>query len=281
MTKRYSINQSPLFRLRGKKQFANALGISVCEAHELSKANLYRVFVNERGREIQHPVRGLLAIHARVAALLKRIENPNYVHSQKGRSYVGNARAHLGTNPLVKTDVNKFYPSTTHGMVFRMFTEQFECASDLAHSLADLCCYEGKHLPTGSPLSGYVAFFAAKPMFDRIEKIASEKACVMTLFVDDIAISGARANETLLGEVRRIVSEHGHRTRGKKSISFPPNSAKTVTGVIVANSQLRLPNCRRRAIYDARRELLAGAITDRQTLEKQLSGRLREAAQIF
>ena len=48
----------------------------------------------------------------------------------------------------------------------RMFLHDFECAEDIAHRLADICCYKQLHLPTGSPVSGRIAFFAAKHMFD-------------------------------------------------------------------------------------------------------------------
>jgi len=279
--KRYPLNQSPLYRLRGKGQLANLLGLSFAESTRLANSNSYRVFVNHKNREIQHPTGGLKVLHGRIAMLLKRIELPDYVFSQKGRSYVDNARMHIGTTPLVKTDVRQFYPSTTHAMVFRMFSRLFECADDIARLLADICCYLQEHLPTGSPLSGYVSFFAAQRMFDEVNSKALSSACTMTLFVDDIAISGAGANKLLLTDVRRIVRDHGHGTADKKSLTFAAARAKTVTGVVVTAAGVKLPNRRHQAIYLARQKLVNAPADEIAHLTKQLAGRIQEARQIL
>jgi hypothetical protein len=113
----------------------------------------YRVWTNEKGREIQAPHGWLAQVHKRIGALLARIELPNYVYSQKGRSYADNARAHRGETPLIKTDISRFYPSVTRQAVFRMFIDDFECAVDVAHRLADVCCYKQAHLPPVAPLA--------------------------------------------------------------------------------------------------------------------------------
>ena len=279
--KRYPLNQSPLYRLRGKGQFADVLGISFTESTRLANSNSYRVFVNQKNRVIQHPTGELKVLHGRIAKLLKRIELPDYVFSQKGRSYVDNARMHVGTIPLVKTDVRQFYPSTTLAMVFRMFSRLFECADDIARQLADICCYSQEHLPTGSPLSGYVSFFAAQSMFDEVNAKAVASGCTMTLFVDDIAISGACANRSLLTEVRHIVRDHGHRTADKKSLTFAASKAKTVTGVVATAEGLKLPNRRHQAIHLARQKLVDAPANEIAHLTKQLAGRIQEAQQIF
>lgn len=281
MLKRYPLNQSPLYRLRGKGQFAAVLGITFAESAQLAETNSYRVFVNQMNREIQHPIGHLKVVHGRIAALLKRIELPDYVFSQKGRSYVDNARMHVGPTPLVKTDVSKFYPSTTHAMVWRMFSRLFECADDIAGQLADICCYSQRHLPTGSALSGYVAFFASQPMFDEVNDRAVASRCLMTLFVDDIAISGARANKQLLTQVRHVVRDHGHRTMDKKSLTFAATTVKTVTGVVVTAAEVKLPNRRHHAIHAARQQLSTAPAMDTLLLTKQLAGRIQEARQLL
>ncbi len=281
MLKRYPLNQSPLYRLRGKGQFASVVGITFAESLQLVDSNSYRVFVNQKNREIQHPTGHLKVVHGRIAALLKRIELPDYVFSQKGRSYVENARMHVDQTPLVKTDVSTFYPSTTHAMVWRMFSKLFDCADDIAGQLADICCYSRRHLPTGSPLSGYVAFFASQPMFDEVNDRAVTSGCLMTLFVDDIAISGTRANKQLLTQIRHVVRDHGHQTKDKKSLTFAATTVKTVTGVVVTAAEVKLPNRRHLAIRTARQQLADAPANDVLQLKKQLAGRILEARQIL
>ncbi len=278
---RYALNQSPLFRIRGKGQFESIIGIEWDAVKALVLASPYRVWLNAKGREIQQPLGKLETVHRRIGDLLARIELPDYLYSQRGRSYADNARQHVGDIPLVKTDIHKFYPSTTWAMVRRMFAEDFDCADDVARQLADLCCYQQKHLPTGSPVSGRIAFFAARQMFDRIAEVAATQGCRMTAYVDDVTISGERASKTLLSEIRKIVHQHGLKTKQRKSATFSATSVKPVTGTVIAGNQLRLPNERHKKIYEARRELEVAPLADKPRIQRMLRGRLQEAKQII
>ena len=277
---RYPLDQSPLYRLRGKGQFETLLDLRWDMVKPLMTAEYYRVWLNDKGREIQQPIGKLASVHKRIGDLLSRIELPDYLYSQRGRSYADNARQHLGNVPLFKTDIHKFYPSTTWMMVYRMFVDDFECAEDVAHSLADVCCYQQRHLPTGSPLSGRIAFFAARHMFDAIARVAAREQCRMTAYVDDVTFSGDRATKTLMSEVRQVVHKHGLKTKEKKSRTYAANSPKTVTGAVIAGEELRLPNERHRKIQQARRELAAATGANKERSQRVLQGRLQEAKQV-
>jgi hypothetical protein len=278
---RYPLDQSPFYMMKGKGQFEAVVGVDWDAVPRLVDLGNYRVWHNEKRREIQQPLKWLLAVHGRIAGLLQRIDIPDYVYSQKGRSYAANAKQHLGHHPVVKTDISSFYPSVTHASVRRMFREQFQCAADVATRLADICCYDGKHLPTGSPLSGIVAFFAAKPMFGEIAAIAHGAGCTMTVYVDDITLSGIHATRTLLQEVRDVVHRYGLRTKATKSKSFAADKPKTITGVIVTSTDLRLPNSRHKLIDETRKALAQTSDrTERLRLQRQLQGREQEARQV-
>ena len=278
---RYPLNQSPLFRLRGKGQFEELLDLRWDMVKPLAASDYYRMWVNDKGREIQQPIRKLASVHKRIGDLLSRIELPDYLYSQRGRSYADNARQHLGDVPLFKTDIHKFYSSTTWMMVYRMFVDEFECAEDVAHRLADVCCFQQRHLPTGSPLSGRIAFFAARQMFDAIATVATREQCRMTAYVDDLTVSGARASKTLMGEVRQVVHQHGLKTKQKKSRTYAATSPKVVTGAVISGEELRLPNERHRKIQEARLELAAATGPEKDRIKQVLRGRLQEAKQVL
>jgi hypothetical protein len=238
----------------------------------------YRVWTNDKGREIQAPIGRLAQVHKRIGQLLARIEVSDYLYSQKGRSYADNAWAHRGSTPLIKTDIHRFYPSITRQMVFRMFVDDFECVMDVAHRLADVCCYKQAYLPTGSPLSGRVAFFAKRHMFDEIAHVAHHAGCKVTVYVDDVTVSGKAATKKLLGKIRQTISRHGLRTKGRKSKTFASGAAKMVTGVVVIRDEVRLPNTRHQNIHLARQALQTAAVpTDRERAQRVLVGRLQEA----
>jgi Reverse transcriptase (RNA-dependent DNA polymerase) len=277
----YAIDQSPLYRLRGKGRFKEVIGVDWDSVPELLSADSYRVWLNPKKREIQAPIDWMAAVHKNIGDLLARIEIPDYVYSQKGRSYADNARQHLGAHPVIKTDIHKFYPSVTRPMVFRMFKHDFECAADVADRLADICCYKQAHLPTGSPLSGRVSFFAARGLFDNIARLAEAADCTLTIYVDDIALSGPNATKRLLAEVRMLISQHGLKSKGKKSKTFAPGAPKCVTGAVIVGDELRLPNERHQRIHQTRAALKDAEGDERLKLKRQLRGREQEAAQVL
>lgn len=280
MPKRYPLRDSPLYRLKGKGRFELVLGVAWDAVPHLLSSHAYRVWLNDKGREIQAPVNWMAKVHERIGKLLARIELPNYLYSQKGRSYVDNAKQHVGSHPVIKTDIHRFYPSTTRAMVMRMFLYDFECAEDIAHRLADICCYKQLHLPTGSPVSGRIAFFAAKHIFDEVAILAQNINCNHTVYADDITLSGEAANKQLLGGVRRIIRTHGLKTKHVKSITYAANAPKLITGAIVASSEMRLPNIRHKKIWQTRNALRSAEGAERVKLQRVLRGRLQEAKQI-
>lgn len=281
LPKRYPLESSPLYRLRGKGKFETLLGVQWDAVPKLLDVKHYRVWINERGREIQAPHGWLEQVHRRIGKLLARIELPDYVYSQKGRSYADNARAHRGETPLIKTDISRFYPSVTRNAVLRMFIDDFECAVDVAHRLADICCYRQIHLPTGSALSGRIAYFAKRHMFDEIAHLASSVGCKMTIYVDDVTISGSAATKTLLGLVRQTIRRYGLRTQGRKSKTYASGAAKSVTGTVLVGNEVRLPNIRHLSIHRARQALQTALPAEQDRMQRSLEGRIQEAKQVL
>lgn len=180
MPKTYPIHASPLYKIVGLGQLEQRLNIEISKLDKLVNNN-YRVWLNPNKREIQHPLGWLNQVHTHIGNLLGKIETPDYVHSKAGRSYVGNANQHKGNTALAKTDISKFYPSTTRKMVWEMFVNKFKCAKHVADILADVCCYNQKHIPTGSPISGRIAFFASIDLFDQVDAYCKKEGCHFTL----------------------------------------------------------------------------------------------------
>lgn len=277
----YNLEKSPLFGVKGLNQLKNILGHSLEEINVLLRNNNnYKVWTNAKGREIQEPVNSMKELHTRIGNLLSRIELPNYVHSKKQCSYITNAKQHIGSHPVIKTDIRHFFPSTTNQMICKMFQTTFNCSPDIAHCLAQICCFDN-HLPTGSSISGSVAFFAAKTMFDDISKLADSHSCTLTVYVDDITLSGNNATKKLLSEVRGIIRRHGLRTVNKKSYCFAAHAKKDITGVIVDENGIKAPN-RRHKKWRILKNSLAGCEdnADRQKIEQKLRGTKIEINQV-
>ena len=277
----YQLDKSPLYGVRGKGQFERALGVSWAQTEKLLKPRYYRQWTTAKDRLIQQPLFELKAVHNRIAALLSRIELPDYVYSQKYRSHLDNAEQHRGLVPLIKTDVNGFFQSISRPMVYRMLQERFACAKDIAARLADICCFEQRHLPTGSSLSGYVAFFAAQPLFDQLAKTCHDRGCKMTLYVDDLTVSGGSANPELLLALRSAIRYFGLRTRDGKSMAFREQQPKPVTGAIVIGERLALPNKHHLRLWEAKRAFTSTPAAGRPALARTIIGRELHAQQIL
>lgn len=115
---RYPLHQSPLYKIKGVGKLEKALNINILKLDHLLEPGNYRVWVNNSGREIQQPIKWLAQVHRRIGDLLSRIELPDYIYSQKGRSYLDNASKHIGNVPLAKTDISNVLPKhyTTNGL---------------------------------------------------------------------------------------------------------------------------------------------------------------------
>jgi hypothetical protein len=281
---RYEFHQSQFYALRSRAGLATLLGLSSPQQlRELIRVKplSYRTFVDD-GRHIQAPTGHLLRVHKRVAALLRRIFVPDYVHSQVGRSYVTNARAHIGTEPTIKTDVSGYFPNTRSESVRLFFRETMRCSVDVAWLLADLLCFDG-FVPTGSPLSNELAFFANKRTMDEIDALARSNDCRMTLLVDDITVSGRAASLKLLNDIKMKLRSAGHEANPseRKTCSYGPGQRRYITGVVVSSNATELPNKRHKAMYEAYQRLEAATTkNDRSRAWRRLKGRICEATNV-
>lgn len=281
-TKSHPIEQSRLYRLSTKKRLASLLQVNLPTLLMLARGDNYRTFTirNESGKEriVEEPLGDLKQLQSRLHKLLQRIQPPPYLHSGvKGRSYVSNAREHLGGGRVLKTDVAKFYPSTTHHQVFIGFLREFRCAGDVAKILADLCTYQG-HIPTGSPVSMLIAYFTHKQAFDNLYTRMLAKQITLTVYVDDITLSGVNVIRWHLCPIKKTFQSLGltiHKNR------FFRSGPASITGVIVNHNQLQLPNRRHQHIVQGIRSL-ASATTqpERHRIASTLNGQISEAANV-
>ena len=279
--KLYPLHKSPLFGIKGLNQLEKVVGHSFAEIQKLLlKNNNYSIWPNDKGREIEEPIFLMKVLHNRIGDLLSRIELPEYIHSKKQRSYITNAIQHIGSHPVVKTDIRGFYQSTTRQMVYNMFRDTFNCSDDIASCLAHTCCCNN-HLPTGSSLSGRIAYFSAKNMFDDVAVLAHSFNCNLTVYVDDITVSGGNATKTLLSKVRAIIRQHGLNSVNKKSKTFAPHSSKEITGVIVTKDSIKVPNKRHLKQWKLEKSLVSCDNDTKQKIQRELRGRKLEAQQIL
>ncbi|MEO0314047.1 MAG: hypothetical protein RI928_503 [Pseudomonadota bacterium] len=239
--KSYALDQSPLYKLSSRKRLAQDVfnvDLPFLERLAANPGN-FRVFTIKQGekvRQVEVPKVVLERIHRRLFNLLERIQKPDYLHSGvRGRSYISNAKVHVGTVPLVKLDLKKFYPSVDGGRISRFFTDTMGCSLDVVGLLTRLCTFEN-HVPTGSCVSQLLAFFAAKPLFDELHVLAVSAGVRDSCYVDDLTWSGHGATPAFLWKVKQVVRRHGFEYH--KDRCFAAGDRKFVTGVMLDGNRI-------------------------------------------
>lgn len=285
--KYYGEHDSAFFRLRSKANLARLLFSSEKKISEIAREDgLYKDFQkpkkNGRGtRTVSAPRADLKAIQSRISDLLMRIMPPDWLFSPvKGRSYVDNARPHANAASLRLLDIEDFFPSCTGNKVVWFFKERMECSPDVAVILKGIVTKDNA-LPQGSPCSPILAYLCYIDMWEEIECLVSEAGCALSVYADDLTISGEKVPEKMIWGIKQILKKHGHRYHAGKERKKWHKPAE-VTGVIVRGDGLLLvPNRQHQAIAKIRKKLSSRCrIEERVTLQAQLLGRESQMKQI-
>lgn len=279
----YPLDQSPLYHCRSRKRLAALLGESLSTLEDLaagdSEYTVFPVQLRGKSRVIQKPVGRRERVHLRLFHLLRRIQPPEYLHSGiVGRSNVTNARSHIGHHPLHKLDIKAFYESTNRGHVYHAFRNIMQCSPDVAGLLAGLGTYQD-HVPTGSPVSQQLAFWGLRPVLDSFAELCADRNVTLSVYVDDITISGNAASQGLLFELKHLLSARG--LAYHKETSYRAKQPKIVTGVVVTQDSIRVRNRHHKRIYEDIYHLTGEEphLYDIEALER-LRGYIAAAAQI-
>ena len=280
--RQYSVTQSPLYQLRSKRRLAELLRLTPSELRKLLRDRRYSVWTetNEKGktRTIENPAPQLKRVQRRIAKFLGRIQpDPALYCPVKGRSYVSNAKCHADSRVIETLDIKKYFPNTTANRVSWFWHRWMNCSPDVAMTLTKLCTYDG-HLPTGSPLSPVMAYLAHIDMWQSVANIARDAGCVLTIYVDDVTISGDRVSGEVLWKIKKEIYAVGLRYHKQKKYT---SGWAEVTGVIVSDKMAMLPNRQHLKIHETRKALCS-AVSDeeREFLSRRLKGLTTQARQI-
>jgi hypothetical protein len=233
-------------------------------------------------REITNPSYELKKIQRLLLKYIRRIELSEWLMSaQKGRCYIDNARFHLGATYVATADIKGFYANCSSKKVYALLCDVFEMSTDLAGLINKLLSLDG-HLPTGTPTSQIIAFWAYKEMFFEIAELAHKNGYKFTLYVDDLTFSGDKPiSKAFINSINSILLRYDHRLKPGKIRFFSPSKIKTITGSCIDhNNNLSVPNKLRKAILN---DILLVKFASRNELENTMLkawGRLRCAQNI-
>lgn len=282
----YDETSSPIFRLRSRRKLARLLYKSRSGLEALAREeDPYTHFLKEKPaggtRPISAPRRDLKEVQSRSALLLQRIAPPDYLFAPvAGRSYVDNAARHLGAESLRLLDITDFFPNCTGKKVYWFFQTRMQCSPDVAGVLTGLVTHEGS-LPQGSPCSPILAYFSYIDMWENINEIVNEAGCTLSVYADDLTISGRMVPEAAIWKIKQELQKHGHRYNAAKERSRHRKPAE-ITGVILRPDGLRPPNRSRKKLHEVRQEWKeTSAEAERAALEVRIRGRKAQLNQVM
>ena len=278
---------SPFFRLKSRAKLASLLFINKAKLQMLAgEQDLYFQFEKPKPsggvREISAPRDDLKAVQARIARLLQRIAPPDYLFAPvPGRSYVDNAATHLGADSVRLLDIEDFFPSCTANKVIWFFHKRMQCSPDVAAIIRGIVTRKDS-LPQGSPCSPILAYLCYVDMWEDISCIVENAGCTLSVYADDLTISGKTVPEAAIWEIKKVLRRHGHRCKAGKERSKHRRPAE-ITGVIVRpeDDRLHVPNRQHKKLRDVRRELgRMSSGKDKAALKAKVRGREAQMNQI-
>lgn len=276
-----ALNQSCLYKASSPERLAKMLGTSEAHLRELCALTVrYREFdipkANGKSRHCENPVPPLKALHSRIAKALSQIEAPDFLFCPvKGRCYVSNAAAHRQSRVVRCLDIKKFFPSTPSRRVYWFFHNVMGLRKDAAGLITDLTTFEGR-LPTGSPLSPILAYFAFFDMWAEVGAFCEARGYVLTVYIDDVTVSGAQVSLSDLWHIKTIIRRFGLEYHKEKSFIDRPAE---ITGVIVHKGMVSAPHRQHRK-RKAQSESLRSGSADPLATRHRLRGLEAQLRQI-
>lgn len=243
--KSYSKTDSPFYKIKTKNKLAAVLKMDFDEIEKicLCPDQFYKVYdIEENGkiRRIEEPIDNLRKLHDRISYFLKSITPPDYLFCPvSGKSAVTNVNEHKDNPELLKLDITKYFPSTTFGRIYDFFKSEMQCAGDIAWYLSKLMTYDW-HLPTGSPISPYLSYYAHEKMWENIHLICCDHDYKLTVYIDDAGISGKNISGAVVWEIKKKIKKYG--LHYHKEQMYSESDAKLLTGAVIHNGKLKLRN---------------------------------------
>ncbi len=153
-----------------------------------------------------------------------------------------------------------------------------ECSPDVSAITRGLVTHNGS-LPQGSPCSPILAYLSYVDMWEEIAQIVKEVHCTLSVYADDITISGDSIPEDAIWTIKKVLWKNGHRYSIKKERR--KLRMAEITGVILRPDGLHAPNRQHRKLHHLRRKLSSTSSSiEKKLLNAQLIGRQSQIEQI-
>lgn len=217
-----------------------------------SPKSFYRNFSikKKRGgiRKIVTPHKSLLEIQQWISENIFfkfEIHDAAYGYVKK-RNVALNSTQHIGCDEMLKIDLKDFFPSIKIPRVRELFN-RVGYSKEVAFYLSSLCCLNGS-IPQGAATSPIISNIILKTLDRRLSKLSTKFNLTYSRYADDMVFSGKSIPIVLEENVNREIEILGFDINKSKTKRYYKNCRKMVTGIVVGETEIRLPKYKRREI---------------------------------
>lgn len=148
-----------------------------------------------------------------------------------------NALLHQGQKWVLNLDLKSFFHQISQATLEQLFlAAPFSYSPELAQCLAGLCTFEGR-LPMGAPSSPVLSNFAARPLDQRLSKLAKAQDWRYSRYADDLTISSPeKITASQMGLLREQIEASGFTVNTKKLKLQHRKDPPEITGLILQKS---------------------------------------------
>jgi len=188
-------------------------------------------------RRIETPDTGLKRTQERINRLLQRVAMPGIFHGCYANTHIkSNAIPHLRGRQFEQFDLADYYFRIHHSQVYNGFI-RLGCSPNVARILTQLTTIHG-HVPQGAPTSPIVAVIAMLKMAKRLQELCYRINARITIYGDNICISGPPHIRNYGSTVRRIIRQSGFSERPAKHVSLDRSEPWILPGLEIARGTI-------------------------------------------
>lgn len=165
------------------------------------------------------------------------------------KSIFTNAKIHIGSNIVLKMDINSFFDSIPIEKVKGIFLS-LGYNLEVSHSLAEFCTNKG-FVRQGFSSSPIISNIILKEFDDELEKILSQSSYSRygfrySRYADDITISSVHKvvdeMKTIEQSIVELLGKNGFLVNNNKTKLIIGSGPKKITGIVVKESSVSVPN---------------------------------------
>lgn len=181
----------------------------------------------------------------------KSLGKIDYLYSSlKNKSYIGNAKEHIGSKYVLAIDISNFFTNIGKEKVKMTLKKYLSLDGDVADFYSKMLTSKANddknceifNLGQGLPSSPILAYLCNKKFFDYLKELCDSYCYKMTLYVDDLTISSdVKFNQAFINRIFGLFKENGLPINKKKFRNYKSSSSKKITGIYISKNGSRVP----------------------------------------